>query len=101
MESELPNANNTIEGHFDPGYESVKDMFEAGFIAGREYSAQLCVYVRDKMVINLWHSVNNTSYTNNTLTTIFSSSKNLTSLALAILHDRELLRYVLNHYEPL
>ena len=93
MESELPNANNTIEGHFDPGYESVKDMFEAGFIAGREYSAQLCVYVRDKMVINLWHSVNNTSYTNNTLTTIFSSSKNLSSLAMAILHDRGLLRY--------
>ena len=93
MGMELSKANSTIEGLVVPGYESVKEMFEAGFLTGRESSAQLCVYVGEKKVINLWHFVNNTSYTNNTLTNVFSSSKNLSSIAMAILHERGLLRY--------
>ena len=82
-----------MQGQISPGYESVRDMFKAGFDNGREVSAQLCVYVGDKMVISLWHSNKNDAYTNNTLTAIFSCSKNLSSLALAMLHDRGLLRY--------
>ena len=93
MGMELSKANSTIEGLVVPGYESVNEMFEAGFLTGRESSAQLCVYVGEKKVINLWHFVNNTSYTNNTLTNVFSSSKNLSSIAMAILHERGLLRY--------
>jgi len=84
---------NAMKGHVSPGYESVRDMFKAGFENGREVSAQLCVYVGDEMVINLWHSVKNNAFTNNTLTAIFSCSKNLSSLALSMLYDRGLLRY--------
>ena len=68
-------------------------MFEEGFKAGREQSAQLCVYVGDEMVVNLWHSISNPAYTKDTLTNIFSSSKNMTSVAMAMLHDKGLLHY--------
>ena len=93
MGLELSKDSSSIAGHVSPGYESVRDLFEEGFISGREKSAQLCVYVGEEMVVNLWYSINNTTYTNNTLTTIFSSSKNLPCIAMAMLHDRGLLCY--------
>ena len=45
------------------------------------------------MVVNLWHSISNPAYTKDTLTNIFSSSKNMTSVAMAMLHDKGLLHY--------
>ena len=91
MGSELSHVSSS--GNVSPGYESVRDLFEGGFVAGREQSAQLCVYVGEEMVVNLWHSINNPAYTKDTLTNIFSCSKNLTSIAMAMLHDKGLLRY--------
>ena len=93
MGLELSKDGNTIEGHVSPGYESVRELFEGRFMSGREKSAQLCVYVGEEMVINLWHSVSSTSYTKDTLTTIFSSSKNLSAIAMAMLHEKGLLKY--------
>ena len=83
--------NFLVEGYVSQEYESVRDLFEEGFKAGREQSAQLCVYVGDEMVVNLWHSISNPAYTKDTLTNIFSSSKNMTSVAM--LHDKGLLHY--------
>ena len=34
-----------VEGSVSPGYESVKELFEANVTAGVEDNAQLCVYV--------------------------------------------------------
>ena len=66
--------NFLVEGYASQEYESVRDLFEEGFKTGREQSAQLCVYVGDVMVVNLWHSISNPAYTKDTLTNIFSSS---------------------------
>jgi len=75
-----------VQGTVAPGYESVKDLFQANFDTGREESAQLCVYVGEDKVVDLWGS-SSSSYTADTLTNVFSSTKSLTAIAMAALHD--------------
>jgi len=67
-------------------------MFQENFDSGREESAQLCVYVGEEKVVDLWGSPN-PSYTADTLATVFSSTKSLTAIAMAALHDDDLLSY--------
>lgn len=82
----------TVQGKVAPGYESVKKIFQENFNTGREESAQLCVYVGKEIVVDLWGS-RNPKYTADTLTTVFSSTKSLTAIAMAWLHDQGLLEY--------
>ena len=82
-----------INGTVSPGFESVKEMFISNFNSGREESAQLCVYVGDEKVIDLWASTTNSNYTADTLTNVFSSTKSLTAIAMATLYDKGILKY--------
>jgi len=82
-----------VQGDVAPGYESVKDIFTENFDTGREESAQLCVYVGEEKVVDLWGSRSSTSYTADTLTTVFSSTKSLTAIAIASLYDEGLITY--------
>ena len=88
-----PSRHITIQGSVEPGFESVKKLFENNFSRGAEESAQLCVYVGDRRVVDLWGSVTDPAYSADTLTNVFSSTKSLTAIALASLHDRGLLGY--------
>ena len=82
------------EGFVAPGFESVKAMFEANFSRGAEESGQLCVYVGEEMVVDLWCSKKaDNNYTGDTLTTVFSSTKSLTAIAMAGLVDKGLINY--------
>jgi len=81
-----------VQGNVAPGYETVKDIFQENFDTGREESAQLCVYVGEEKVVDLWGS-KSSSYTADTLTTVFSSTKSLTAIAIAALYDEGLLTY--------
>jgi len=92
-----------VHGTVAPGYESVREMFEENFRAGREENAQLCVYVGEQRVVDLWASLsNNPAFTGDSLTTVFSSTKSLTAICLARLVDRGLLDYRqrIAHYWP-
>ena len=83
-----------VEGTVAPGYESVRDMFEANFREGRETNAQLCVYVGDELVIDLYASLyDSSSYTGDTLSNVFSSTKSLTAICMARMVDKGLLDY--------
>jgi len=86
--------NTKIHGTVAPGYESVKDMFTDNFRAGREENAQLCVYVGDELVVDLWASQDSSSqYDADSLTNVFSSTKSLTAIAMAMLVEKGLLDY--------
>jgi len=76
-----------------PGYESVKVKFEENFRRGSDESSQLCVYVGEEMVVDLWSSSSLPSYTGDTLTNVFSSTKSVTSIAMACLVDQGLMEY--------
>lgn len=81
-----------VQGEVSAGYESVRDIFQENFDTGREDSAQLCVYLGGEKVVDLWGS-QNPAYTADTLTTVFSSTKSLTAIAMAALYDEGLLSY--------
>jgi len=82
-----------IVGTVAPGYESVKEMFENNFVSGREDNAQLCVYVGDELVVDLWGFSSDKQYNGDTLTNVFSSTKSLTSICMAMLYDQGLIKY--------
>ena len=91
------------EGFVAPGFESVKEMFENNFSRGAEESCQLCVYVGEEMVVDLWCSKRtDTNYSGDTLTNVFSSTKSLTAIAMAALVDKGLINYsdkIASHWE--
>merc|ERR1711963_290719 len=86
-------GQSTIEGTVAPGYESVRDKFEENFRTGRETSAQLCVYVGEEKVVDLWGSIKDKDFSGDSITNVFSSTKSLAAIALASLVDRGLLNY--------
>ena len=43
-----------IEGFCHEDFEPVKELFTSNFVNGDEKNAQLCVYVGDELVIDLW-----------------------------------------------
>ena len=82
-----------VHGTVSPGYGPVKELFEKNFIEGREENAQLCVYVGEEKVVDLWCSQTEPEYSADSLVNVFSSTKSLTSLAIASLVDRGLVSY--------
>jgi len=81
------------EGFVAPGFESVKQMFENNFQRGADESSQLCVYVGEEKVVDLWFSTTNTTFTGDTLINVFSSTKSLTAIAMAALVDKGVIKY--------
>ena len=49
-------SNVNINGTCEKGFESVKDMFYQNFVIGNEDNAQLCIYVGNKCVVDLYGS---------------------------------------------
>merc|ERR1712227_261264 len=82
-----------IHGTVVPGFELVKEEFQKNFELGEELSAQLCIVHKGDIIVDLWGSKEDSSYTWKTLQCVFSSSKNLVALAIAMLVDRDLLDY--------
>ena len=86
--------NKLIEGFVAEGFEPVRELFENNFKAGLEVSSQLCVYVGEEKVVDLWGTVDKRSqFGPEDLIPIFSSSKSLTAIVLAVMVDRQLLDY--------
>ena len=46
-----------ISGTCAKGFESVKEIFHQNFIVGNEENAQLCIYVGNECVVDLYGSV--------------------------------------------
>lgn len=82
-----------IRGTVSPGYETVRELFEKNFIEGREENAQLCVYVGEEKVVDLWCSQTESEYNGDSLVNVFSATKSLTSLAIASLVEKGLINY--------
>ncbi|MFC4242981.1 serine hydrolase domain-containing protein [Gryllotalpicola reticulitermitis] len=66
-----------------PGYEAVAELFAATADAAGEYDAQLVVYVRGERVVDLASGIGADA-----MMTVFSASKGLAAIALALLVDQ-------------
>ena len=86
-------VNLEVEGQVESNYQCVKEAFQLSFHLGEEISAQLVVVHRGKIVVDLWGSVSDPDYDGDTLQTVWSSTKNLAALGVAMMVDRGLLQY--------
>ena len=48
------NSGLILQGYCKKDYAPVKEMFEEFFKSGREKNAQLCVYVKNEVVVDLY-----------------------------------------------
>ncbi|MFD7065464.1 serine hydrolase domain-containing protein [Streptomyces sp. NPDC059906] len=86
-----------VHGDADEGYGAVVDAFRRNFAEGREVGAACAVYRDGAKVVDLWGGYRDGSprqpWTENTLVPVFSTTKGVASLAVAVAHARGLLSY--------
>ncbi len=81
-----------IGGACAAGFESVRDVFARNFTDRDEVGAAVAVWVDGDLVVNLWGGYADARYRRhwreNTLASVFSGTKGLTSTCLHLLADR-------------
>jgi CubicO group peptidase (beta-lactamase class C family) len=89
-----------VQGRVAAGFERVRDTFAANFTRGDDYEevgAALTVYRRGDLVVNLWaghaDAARQRPWREDTLVNVYSTSKGITALALALLVQDGRLRY--------
>lgn len=86
-----------ISGFARPGFEPVRNAFLRNFKDGKELGAALCVYHRGEKVVDLWGGIRNAStgepWEEDTMVLVYSTTKGLAGLAMALAHSRGLYAY--------
>jgi len=93
-------AQPLIQGFCAPGYEHVRAVFESNFSRDDEdceLGAALCIYAGDACVIDLWGGYADIAkrrpWQQDTLVNVWSTTKGITAIALAMLVERGLITY--------
>jgi CubicO group peptidase (beta-lactamase class C family) len=91
------NVGEQIEGHVAPGFERVAEEFRRNFRDRGEVGAACAAYVDRKCVVDLWGGLSDgergTPWKEDTLVVIFSSSKGVAALVVALAASRGYLDY--------
>lgn len=86
-----------IHGTVERGFEAVRDAFEENFARRHELGAACCVYHRGEKVVDLWGGVRNERtgepWEEGTMACVYSTTKGMAGLALALAHSRGLFEY--------
>jgi CubicO group peptidase (beta-lactamase class C family) len=86
-----------INGNVEPGFEKVKEAFANNFIKLQEIGAACSVFRQGKKVVDLWGGVANQKtrevWQADTAVLVFSVTKGLASMAIALAHSRGWLEY--------
>jgi CubicO group peptidase (beta-lactamase class C family) len=96
----LPTTANegfTIQGHVSPGFEAVREAFAENFGRRRELGGACCAFHGGKTVVDLWGGIRNKQtgepWEEDTMVIIYSATKGLAAMTLAIAHSRGWLDY--------
>ena len=96
----IPKVNvspDLIGGDVDEGYGKVADVFRRNFDTGKEIGAAVAVYRDGRKVVDLWGGYRNgttqSPWENDTLALVFSTTKGVASLAVAVAVSRGLVSY--------
>lgn len=80
-----------------PGYEPVREAFAENFKRRREIGAACCVYRKGEKVVDLWGGVRNIAtnepWQEDTMALVYSATKGLAAMTLAVAHSRGWLDY--------
>jgi CubicO group peptidase (beta-lactamase class C family) len=86
-----------IQGHASRGFEAVRDAFAENFVQRRELGGACCVFHRGEKVVDLWGGIRNKRtgepWEQNTMVLVYSATKGLAAMTLAIAHSRGWLDY--------
>lgn len=83
-----------ISGTVASGFEPVRDLYEHNMATLAERNTQLCVFVGDECVVDLWASaIDDPDFSADSLVNVFSSGKSLEAITMAMLVDRGHLDY--------
>ncbi len=90
-------ASHIIEGHVSAGFETVREAFADNFARRGELGGACCVYHRGEKVVDLWGGIRNKQthepWEQNTMVIVYSASKGLAAMTLAVAHSRGWLDY--------
>ena len=86
-----------VEGHVARGFEGVREAFVDNFARRKELGGACCVYRRGEKVVDLWGGVRNKQtgepWEQNTMVLVYSATKGLAAMTLALAHSRGWLDY--------
>ncbi len=86
-----------IRGEVDEGYGKVADQFRRNFSSGQEVGAAVAVYRDGRKVVDLWGGFRNGTtqapWEHDTIVNVFSTTKGVASLAVAVAASRGLISY--------
>ena len=92
-----PVTRPAVLGDVSPGFEKVRDVFHENFVRRRELGAACCAYYRGDKVVDLWGGIRNKAtgepWQRDTMVIIYSATKGLAAMALALAHSRGLIDY--------
>ena len=87
----------TIQGHVSPGFEAVRDAFAENFVRRRELGGACCALKGGEKVVDLWGGIRNKQtgepWEKDTMVIVYSATKGLAAMTLAIAHSRGWLDY--------
>lgn len=86
-----------VFGDVQPGYEPVAETFRRQFADGLEVGAACAVFRDGQSVVDLWGGdrdrVRRLPWERDTLVPVFSTTKGMASMALAVAHSHDLLDF--------
>ena len=86
-----------IHGTVAPGFEEVKTEFKRNFLERGELGAACAIYHRGEKVVDLWGGYRDVEYREpwqeDTLVLVYSTTKGLAGMTMAVAHSRGLLDY--------
>ena len=72
-----------ISGKVELGFEPVRELFTRSLTSKRDRNAQLCVYVGENRVVDLWATNGAEPFSPDSLVNVFSSGKSIECILLA------------------
>ena len=90
-------ASHHVEGFVNYGFEAVCEAFADNFARRRELGGACCAYHRGEKVADLWGGIRNERtgepWERDTMVIVYSTSKGLAAMTLAVAHSRGWLDY--------
>lgn len=90
-------SSSAISGFVKPEFEAVREAFAENFERCNELGAACCIYHRGEKVVDLWGGVRNEAtgepWEEDTMVIVFSTTKGLAGLAMALAHSQGLFDY--------
>lgn len=90
-------AHISVHGFVSRGFESVREAFVDNFVHRGELGAACCAYLHGKNVVDLWGGVRNKQtgepWERDTMVLVYSTTKGLAAMPLAVAHSRGWLDY--------